>query len=317
MRPILTLTLNPALDLATETGALLPGRKLRCTAPRLDPGGGGVNVSRAIARLGRASTAMIALGGATGDTIAALLAAEGIEIAVLPLPGLTRQSVAVTARDTGAQYRLVMPGPDWPAEATVRLFGELSNRIGSDHVVVVSGSLPPGLPGATLVQLAGLCHERDAEMFLDTSGPALSEALRGTDGPPFDLLRTDGEEAGQLAGRDFEDPGDLASFGRHLIDTGRARQVVMALGARGTVGVTATEAFFCHAPEVELVSAVGAGDSLLGAVALALAQGQTFRTSVRAGTAAAAAAVTTPATQLCDGALARRLVGEVEVSDLA
>ncbi|WP_341211449.1 hexose kinase [uncultured Limimaricola sp.] len=317
MRPILTLTLNPALDLSTETEAMLPGRKLRCAAPRLDPGGGGVNASRAIARLGGVSTAMVALGGATGDTIATLLTAEGIAIAALQLPGLTRQSVAVTARDTGAQYRLVMPGPDWPPEATAQLFAEVEERVGPGHLVVVSGSQPPGLPGAVLNRLADLCHEHGAEMLLDTSGAALSEALGAAAGAPFDLLRMDGEEAGQLAGHAFDAPEPLAAFGRELVGSGRVRQVVMALGARGTVGVSATEAFFCHAPPVELVSAVGAGDSLLGAVALALARGQTFRTSVRGGTAAAAAAVTTPATQLCDGALARRLVDEVQVTDLA
>ncbi|SDF24975.1 1-phosphofructokinase family hexose kinase [Limimaricola pyoseonensis] len=316
MREILTLTLNPALDLATETEAMVPGRKLRCAPPRLDPGGGGVNVSRAIARLGGRSTVMAALGGATGEAIATLLAAEGIEVVVLPLPGSTRQSVAVTARDSGAQYRLVLPGPDWPPEATARLFEDVSARIGAGDFLVVSGSLPPGLSGTTLAGLSRRCHDIGAELLLDTSGAALSDALEATAGAPFELLRTDGEEAAQLAGRAFDEPEDLAGFGRDLIASGRARRVVMALGARGTVGVSATEAFFCHAPQVELVSAVGAGDSLLGALALALARGQTFRTSVRAGTAAAAAAVTTPATQLCDGALARRLVDEVRVVDL-
>ncbi len=317
MRPILTLTLNPALDLATETDALVPGVKLRCSEPRLDPGGGGVNVSRAIARLGGVSTAMVALGGATGDTIAALLATEGIEIAALPLPGLSRQSVAVTARDTRAQYRLVMPGPDWPPQATERLFTDLSARIGAGHLLVVSGSLPPGLPAAVLNRLAELCRRCGAEILLDTSGAALSAALQPTDAAPFDLLRMDGDEAAQLAGHDFDGPDDLAAFGRRLIGSGRARRLVLALGSRGTVGVTTTEAVFCQAPPVDVVSTVGAGDSLLGAVALALARGQSFRTSVRAGTAAAAAAVTTPATQLCDGALARRLVDEVRVTDLA
>ncbi|MCZ4259768.1 1-phosphofructokinase family hexose kinase [Limimaricola sp. G21655-S1] len=316
MRQILTLTLNPALDLATETEALVPNRKLRCAAPRLDPGGGGINVSRAIARLGGVSTAMVALGGATGETIAALLADEGVEIVTISVPGLTRQSFAVTARDSGAQYRFVLPGPGWPPQATDRLFDVLARRIGPEQMLVVSGSLPPGLSGAVLVRLAERCQARGAEMLLDTSGAALAEAISSIEEVPFGLLRMDGAEADELAGRGLSNARELAAFGKDLVRSGKARRVVLSLGASGTLGVSATESFFCDAPPVELVSAVGAGDSLLGATALALAQRQSFRAALRAGTGAAAAAVTTPATQLCDGALARRLVAEVRVRDL-
>ncbi|MCP1170263.1 1-phosphofructokinase family hexose kinase [Limimaricola litoreus] len=316
MRPILTITLNPALDLSTETGALVADRKLRCTAPRLDPGGGGVNVSRAVLRLGGRSTAVVALAGATGETIAGLLAREGIDVAALAVEGLTRQSIAITERETGRQYRFILPGPDWRQEATERLFEELDRRLEAGHLVVLSGSLPPGFDPALIARLRDDLRARRADLLLDLSGPALIRTVRDHGPAPFHLIRMDGDEAEELSGRRFTTPRDLVDFGRTLLDAGVAERVVMALGKQGTAGVSAEGAFFCTAPQVEAVSMVGAGDSLMGAVAQALSGGAAFREAVRAGTAAAAAAVTTPATQLCDGALAQRLIEEVRLVDL-
>jgi 6-phosphofructokinase 2 len=314
MHPILTITLNPALDLSTETGILVPDRKLRCTAPRLDPGGGGINVSRAIARLGGTSTALVALGGATGETIAGLLAQEGIRVAALPVEGLTRQSIAVIERDTKRQYRFILPGPDWRPETTEHLFDQLERRIEAGHLVVLSGSLPPGFDPATIDRLREELRALRADLLLDTSGPALVRMVRDHDGVPFHLIRMDGDEAEDLSGKRFATPPDLVASGRTLLRAGVAERLVMALGKQGTAGVLAKGAFFCTAPKVEAVSVVGAGDSLVGAIVLALSGGASFKQAVRAGTAAAA--VTTPATQLRDGALARKLVAEVRVMDL-
>ena len=120
--PILTLTLNPALDMSTEVPSLVPDQKLRCTEPLLDPGGGGLNVSRAVAALGGESLALVALGGLTGDRLAGLIRQEGVPFLALTAPGETRQSLTVTAADTGQQFRFMLPGPQWSDADQERVF---------------------------------------------------------------------------------------------------------------------------------------------------------------------------------------------------
>ncbi len=144
MAQILTVTLNPALDLATTTEAVLAGPKLRCDMPRADAGGGGVNVSRALRQLGGASTALVALGGGAGARLGELLVADGIDVLRLDAPGETRQSLAVTDRTSGGQYRFVMPGPTWDSSDVDRAVDSIVAASGKGTLVVLSGSLPPG-----------------------------------------------------------------------------------------------------------------------------------------------------------------------------
>ncbi|QPH54047.1 1-phosphofructokinase family hexose kinase [Pontivivens ytuae] len=316
MREILTVTLNPTLDVSASTPLVAPHLKLRCADERLDPGGGGINVSRAVARLGGASTAFAALAGVTGDLAAAMLEGEGIGVARFAGPGLTRQSFAVTEAQSGQQYRFVMAGPQWSEGDVAAMLDALGQAISADAMVVLSGSLPPGVAPEVQGRIGALARAQGGRFLLDTSGPALSAAAAGMPGGPVDVLRMDRAEAEELAGRSFDTPEALALFGRVLLRAGVADHLVMALGAEGNVGVWAEGAVHCRPPVVKVVSAVGAGDSLMGALTLALAQGESLADAVRLGTAAAAAAVTTPATELFDGATARRLAAEVTVTPL-
>ena len=142
--PIVTLTLNPALDMSTEVPHLVPDEKLRCAEPVLDPGGGGLNVSRAVMALGGESLALVALGGLTGDRLAGLIRAEGVPFLALTAPGETRQSLTVTEKATGHQFRFMLPGPKWAEVDQERVFTLLraSARVGAYSVI--SGSQPPG-----------------------------------------------------------------------------------------------------------------------------------------------------------------------------
>ena len=132
--PILTVTLNPALDLSTAADEVRPELKLRCEKPVVDPGGGGINVSRAIKHMGGQSTAMVALGGATGTRIADLLKADGLSLVRLTAPGETRQSLAVTDRSTGGQYRFVLPGPEWHKAHVADMTQAIRDRAGQSGI---------------------------------------------------------------------------------------------------------------------------------------------------------------------------------------
>jgi 6-phosphofructokinase 2 len=180
MPEILTLTANPALDIATVTEIIEPSRKLRCETPRYDPGGGGINVARAVHMLGGDALAMFPAGGASGQMIEALLGDEGVPNVAVPVPGITRESLAVVERQSGRQYRFLLPGPELGAHDQERLLDTLAAQMtGMTKFVVASGSLPPGVPLDFYRRVACLARDRGARFALDTSGEALTRAGTG------------------------------------------------------------------------------------------------------------------------------------------
>lgn len=314
MTRILTLTLNPALDISTETETVAPDRKLRCAAPRIDPGGGGVNVSRAIANLGGDSVPLVAAGGPAGAHLMALLRAAGLRPVELGAPGETRRSLAVGESATGAQFRFVMPGPFWSEADAARTCAAVEAAVSPDDLVVVSGSPPPGLAADFFLTLNDRLSPRGGRMILDTSGDALAAAARAA--RPLHVLRMDHEEAETLAGAPVRGVEAVADFAAGLVACGAARIVAVAHGALGTVVATSQGRWHARPPSVAVVSKVGAGDSFVGAFTLALSRGQNAAQACAAGVAAAAAAVTTPDTQLCDRDLTARLLAQVATVSL-
>lgn len=308
--PVVTLTLNPALDMSSEVPALIPDQKLRCTEPLLDPGGGGLNVSRAIAALGGESLALVALGGLTGDRLAELLRESGITFLGITGPGETRQSLTVTEDETGRQYRFMLPGPAWGPQDRARVFQLLRAAGRSGAFAVISGSQPPGVPVDFPAQLAAAMD--GMEVVLDTSGKALHEAVEHPI-PGLRLLRMDGEEAEALAGRRLLTREETADFAQGLVAAGVARQVIVARGADGSVLAEAGQRLHAVAPKVTVVSKVGAGDSFVGAFVLAAARGQGPEEALAQGVCAAAAAVMTEATDLCRAEDVHRLRKGCEV----
>ena len=303
---ILTVTLNPALDLATSVDEVRPGPKLRCAPPMTDPGGGGTNVSRAIRQLGGASRALVAAGGATGERLLSLLAEAGIGTVALRAPGETRQSLAVIDRHSGGQYRFVLPGPVWGPADVGQALAAIAATAREGGLVVFSGSQPPGVPDDFPQQLARRLHGR-ARLIVDTSGGPLRVLAEGRGPAPW-LLRMDGEEAEELAGRPLPDAGDSALFAAGLVARGVAEVVIVARGGDGAVLAAPGLRLHAASAPVEVVSKVGAGDSFVGALTLSLARGEGCELALRKGNAAASAAVMTEATRLCRSEDADRLL---------
>lgn len=316
MAPILTITLNPALDLSTSAEAVRPGPKLRCAPPVREPGGGGVNVARAIRELGGEALALVALGGPTGAALGALLEAAGVPAQVFPVPDDTRLSLAVTDRATGGQFRFVLPGPVWTEAMAAALRGQAAAAAPPGGWAVLSGSQPPGVPEDLPRALAADLAARGVRLLVDTSGPALAALARGG-ATGIEVLRLDEAEAEWLAGRPLPDRAASLAFAAELVGRGAARMAVLARGAEGSVLAAEGLALAARPPAVPVVSKVGAGDSFAAAFVLALARGRGPAAALAEGTAAAAAAVTTAATELCRRADVERLLPQVLLETLA
>lgn len=295
MATILTVTVNPSLDVTTSTAKLEPQRKLRCGTPVHDAGGGGVNVSRAIRELGGESRAFVGLGGNTGHQFAALLRQAGVDFIEYSLAGETRSSMTVMEEATGLHYRFVLPGPPQPPQIGDAMLAELERMI-DDKVdfVVASGSLLPGLSSDFYALLGDIVRRRGARLILDTHGEALKGALAGR---PY-LLRLNEIEARALA-HETENDAPVAELARGLVGRQIADVVVVGRGEQGSLITTADEQFSIAPPKVQVHSMVGAGDSYVAALTLALSRGWSLEAANRYGVAAAASAVTRDATQLC------------------
>jgi 6-phosphofructokinase 2 len=311
--PILTLTLNPALDMATAVSEILPGHKLRCSEPLLDPGGGGLNVSRAIKALGGDSLALVAIGGLTGDRLAGLIRQADVTFLSILGPGETRQSLTVTEEISGRQYRFMLPGPVWGEAERERVFTLLRATARPGGISVISGSQPPGVPVDFPAQLA--LSMPGSRVVLDTSGAPLTQAVRHPI-PGLEVLRMDGEEAEGLVGHALETREETADFAQKLVRDGVAKRVVVARGADGNVLATAERRIFVKAPKVKVKSTVGAGDSFVAALVLSMARGQGDDEALALGAAAAAAAVMTDATNLCRPQDVMRLLPECQVTEV-
>jgi 6-phosphofructokinase 2 len=296
---ILTVTLNPAIDLASATPRLIPDTKLRCAAPVYNAGGGGVNVSRAIANLGGRSTPFAAVGGTTGAMYKAMLEAEGIMPLWFETPGMTRQSVTVLEEASNSQFRFVFPGPAWDRALCERAISVLGEAARSMRYVVGSGSLPPGLPDDFYDRIGEAADAAGARFVLDTSGGALREARQASGHRPW-LWIMDNAEANQIAGRPLPDMAALERVAVELRERRTAEVVVLSYAEGGAVAVSEEGIFAARPPKVNVVSKIGAGDSFVGGLVFRLAEGWTVADACAYAIAAAASAVTQPATQLCD-----------------
>lgn len=315
MTPVLTITLNPAVDLDTATAVVRPGPKLRCDTPRLDPGGGGINVTRALAELGGDSVALVAVGGGMGVVLAKLLAATGLPVRIIEAPGETRQSIAVIETGTGKQFRFIFPGPMWSEADIARAETEIAEAIPRGGLVVLSGSHPPGFPDDFPARLVTLCADLDARLLLDTSGAAL-RALEAGRISGLEVLRLDHEEAEELAARPLPTAVDSADFAQSLVRGGVARVVVLARGAEGSILATDQGRWLSRAAKVPVRSKTGAGDSFVAGFTLGLSRGDALPECLQRGMAAASAAVMTEATRLCERADAERLIAECPVAPI-
>lgn len=303
MARIVTLTLNPAVDKSTTADHIIPDQKLRCATPRFEPGGGGINVSRALKRLGAGSIAVFPVGGPTGVLLQELLALEEIEQHPVHTVSRTRENFIVVDASSGQQYRFGMPGMLLDVEEQQQVLTVLGSLTEIPEFLVISGSLPPGVEPEFLVRIVRAAKTLGIKVVIDTSGPALHQVLN----EGVYLAKPNVGELSKMAGVDELDNEAVAQAAHTLVRDGKCEIVVTSLGPQGACVVTKDLVDHIPAPAVKKRSTVGAGDSMVAGLVYGLLTGLGVRETVRLGIACGSAATMNPGTELFHKADAEKL----------
>jgi 6-phosphofructokinase 2 len=310
---IVTITINPAVDIFVSTTKVEPTRKMRTSAPKRDPGGGGINVARAAFRLGAKVTAIYPASGAIGRLLTRLLEREGIDSIVTPSHAETRENFTAYEDDSGEQFRFVLPGsPLHRAEWEAVLY-ELENIKTKPKFVVASGSVPPGVPADFFARIVAIAKTLGAKPLVDTSSAALKAAI---DEGVY-LVKPNLNELSDLCGKPLETDEARIAACRDMIKSGEAEVVALTLGGDGALLVTRDGVWRAKPIQIEAVSTVGAGDSFLGGMVAALAKGEPLDKAFRVAVAAGYAAVMRPGTELSHQDDVERLMPQIEIKDVA
>jgi 6-phosphofructokinase 2 len=299
---IVTLTMNPALDICTNADVVRPTDKIRCGAARYDAGGGGINVAKVAHVLGATVSAVYPAGGSTGDVLTELLVQDGVPTHRIKIAASTRESFTINEISTGLQYRFVLPGPSLSFVEQQQCLAQLRHAATSARFVVASGSLPPGAPVNFYQQVALICRDLGAQLVLDTSAGGLRHVTSGVY-----LLKASVRELRECVGRELVTESEQLDAAHEIIDCGRAQVVVVSLGSEGALLATAHKSLRFAAIPMRALSGVGAGDAMVAAITVGLSRDWSLRNAVRYGIAAGAAMLMTPGTQPCTRADAERL----------
>lgn len=294
MTDILTVTLNPALDVLTTIDRVSDTHKMRCGPALKHPGGGGVNVARVLHRLGANCVALYLAGGVTGERHHQLMRAEKVRCHLVPIAEETRESFSAHELSSGHDFRFVLPGPAVSMAEYEACFDFIAQHM-PQQFLVISGGLAPGVPTDFYARLTALAKSRGVRVVLDTNGPALHAALK----EGVFLFKPSLRELRDLTGQALPDAASWKAAAQQLIHEGQCEVIAISLGEDGAMLVTAKQAWQAPSLKVNVQTTIGAGDSFVGGMVWSLNEGESLENAFQVGMAAGAAALLTPGTSLC------------------
>jgi len=309
---IVTLTMNPAIDISACVNKVAPTHKLRCSMEKRDAGGGGINVARVVARLGGDVRALYPVGGPTGQLLRRLVDSERIASLAIPISGETREDMTIFEETSGAQYRFVLPGPRLADSEWRDCLEAVESIRGTPSIVVAGGSLPPGVPVDFYGRLARSVKTIGARFVVDSSGDALAAALE----EGVYLVKPSLREMVGLAQVPLDDDESQLEACRRLVEGERADIVALTLGDQGALLVTRDSAWRADPLKVNALTSVGAGDSFLGGMVWSIASNHRLEDALGYAIAAGSAALLGYGTELCHAEDVWRLRPSVRVHDL-
>jgi 6-phosphofructokinase 2 len=262
--------LNPSVDKSSSVESIVPERKLRCSYPKYEPGGGGINVSRALQRLGINSCTFFTSGGRTGALLEELLKKEGLDMEAIHIESTTRENLVMVETSTNQQYRFGFPGEMITAEEQQKILHFADHLHPFPDYVVISGSLPSEVQPQFISLLINKYKLKGSRIVVDTSGESLKSAVK----EGVFLMKTKVGELASLVGRNAMEDADVDAAARHIISQGKVSLIVVSLGARGAILYSKNEKLQMAPPVVKVRSTVGAGDSMVaGIVSVLVRQG--------------------------------------------
>ncbi|MEP7254672.1 MAG: 1-phosphofructokinase family hexose kinase [Ferruginibacter sp.] len=307
MPSIVTITFSPCIDKSTSVPFLAPDKKMQCVAPKLEPGGGGINVARAIKKLGAEAIAVFPSGGYTGKFFNHLLEEENIPAVIIETSNETRENIIVVEESSNDQYRFGMPGTALSEDEWKQCLKAVQ-KINNAEFIIASGSLPPGVPLNIYAQLAKIAKKNNAKFIVDTSG----EPLRNAADEGVYLLKPNLGELSFLAGKKDIQHAEAKDIASGIIANGKCEVMVISMGAAGAMLVTNNMTEIFTPPPVNRKSTVGAGDSMVAGIIYFLARGKNLAEAVQYGVACGTAATMNPGTELCRKEDADRLYALVQ-----
>ncbi|GAM05853.1 1-phosphofructokinase family hexose kinase [Novosphingobium sp. MBES04] len=306
MKSIATLTMNPTIDVSYDVAEMRHTHKMRTDNEWYAPGGGGLNVARVFVRLGGNARSFYLSGGATGPALDGLVDLHQLVRTRIAITGPTRVASAVLERQSGKEYRFTPQGPRIAPGEWNECLDQLDET--DADIVVLSGSLPPGVPDDFYAQATRRLRRKGIEVVLDSSGPALSHGIAEGD---LLLVKPSSGELESYLGTSLSGHSAIADAARRIVAEGKARLVAVTLGHEGAILARADGAWFLPALPIEAASAVGAGDSFVAAMVYALARGDDDLAAFRMGLAAGTAAVLRAGTGLAQAPDIARLLRQV------
>lgn len=291
---IITVTFSPCIDKSASVEKLIPEKKLRCSMPKLEPGGGGINVARAIKKLGGEATAIYPSGGYTGKFFDKLLENEGVPSVVIETENETRENIVVLEESTNQQFRFGMPGTVLKEKEWQDILDAI-DQIKDVKFIVVSGSLPPGVPKNVFARIGAIAKNKKAKFIADTSGDPLKYAV---DEGVY-LIKPNLGELSSLAGKEYLQDDEIAGVAREIINKGKCEAIIVSMGKRGAMLVTKDIIKTISSPPAKKKSTVGAGDSMVAGIVLGLSQNKSLIEAAQYGVACGTAATMNPGTELC------------------
>lgn len=306
---IVTVTMNPSVDIRFTVKEFKRGGIFRSMNDKQTAGGKGLNVTRVLAQLGAPVVATGFLGGNNGDFISAELDAKKIEHSFVKIQGNTRTCIAILEDD--GQTEVLGRGPDISNEELECFYTEFQRLLKKAKIVVMSGSLPPGVPVHTYRLLVEMAKEHGVPVILDTSGAQLREGIKGE---PF-AIKPNQSELETLMNRRLDGDEGLARAMETVVESG-VENVIVSLGGRGAMALVQNQLFRISVPKIKAVNPVGSGDATVAGLAWGVHQGMEIQTTLALAAACGVSNAMEQNTGQIDPGMVEKLVAEIEVKRL-
>jgi 6-phosphofructokinase 2 len=306
MADIITITFNPCIDKSTSVNALKAESKLRCSAPVFEPGGGGINVARAIKKIGGEAIAIYPSGGYSGKFLNLLLEKENLPVFTVETKYHTRENMIVLDLATNQQYRFDMPGPQLFEEEWQQCLQMVEEN--DSQFIVVSGSLPPGVHADIFARVSKMAKKQNRKLIVDSTEEALQSALE----EGIYMIKPNIGELSRLVGKEELQSFEVEPAAKDLINSDKCEIVVVSLGALGAMLVSRQQVLKIAAPVVKTKSTVGAGDSMVAGIVFFLSKGKSLLDALQYGVASGTAATLNSGTGLCRKGDVERLFEQIK-----